>query len=388
MSLDQSLDVGIAEELTRCLGPADVAHTLPPACYVDDDVYALEQQVLFRQGWVGVGRSDRWPNEGDFSAFDIGGVPVVVVRSDAGDLRAYANSCRHRGAQVMVGEGSCSRMRCPFHYWTYGLDGRLIGAPSMSETANFDRAEYGMVEFSLAERHGFVFVCLEADPPLVDGWIGDFDTFHSPWPIADLVSTRRRELIVNCNWKPFAEVFNEYYHLPYVHPGSIDSTYNEPDDPEDVVGAYATHFGTTVGTGGLLVTDLDKQLPMMAGLEGRAAEGVRYTWLFPNIIVAVGSEAMWMYELYPDGPDRVRCFQVVCFPQSTIDSPGFAEKAEAYYERFDVAIAEDIPVLEQQHAGLKSPFAKQGRFSYLEPSVAKFASWYATKLLASSQKAK
>jgi phenylpropionate dioxygenase-like ring-hydroxylating dioxygenase large terminal subunit len=281
----------------------------------------------------------------------------------------------------MVGDGNCSRMRCPFHFWTYGLDGRLLGAPSMQRTAGFDRADHGLHEFALVERHGFVFVSLEESPPPIDGWLGDFGEVHEPWALADMVTTRRREFTVDCNWKGFAEVFNEYYHLPYVHPGSIDSTYDDPDEPDVVVGAYATHFGTTQGTGGLLVDEQHRALPLIDGLPDREAHGVRYSWLFPNLVIATGAEGMWMYEVYPDGPDRCRCAQVVCFPPTTIARPDFAEVAEAYYERFDVAISEDIPVLEQQHLGMRSPFSRQGRFSYLEPSVARFAAWYAERLL-------
>ena len=113
----------------------------------------------------------------------------------------------------------------------------------------------------------------------------------------------------------------------------------------------------------------------------REARGVRYSWLYPTLVTATGAEGMWMYEVYPDGPDRCRCAQVVCFPPETAALEGFAEVAEAYYERFDVAIAEDIPMLERQHRGMRSPFARQGRFSYLEPNVARFAGWYADRLL-------
>tara|TARA_Y100000780_G_scaffold51330_1_gene43184 strand:+ start:56 stop:913 length:858 start_codon:yes stop_codon:yes gene_type:complete len=281
----------------------------------------------------------------------------------------------------MVGDGNCSRMRCRFHFWTYGLDGRLLAAPSMGRTPGFDTVDHSLTEFALAEREGFVFVSFEADPVRIDTWLGDFSQLHAPWPVESLVTSRRREFTVDCNWKAFAEVFNEYYHLPYVHSASIDNIYNDPDDPDDVDGSYATHFGTTEGTGGLLEDDQDAALPVIEGLTGRPSQGVRYSWLFPNIVIATGSEAMWMYEVYPDGPDRCRCAQVVCFPQSTVDLDGFAERAEVYYDRFDVAINEDIPMLEQQHAGMRSPFAKQGRFSYLEPSVARFARWYAKRLL-------
>ena len=150
----------LAEALSRCTGTSATGHSLPAACYVDPDVAALEAEVIFRQGWVGVGRSDRWPGTGDYAAIDLGGVPVVVVRDDEGALKAYANTCRHRSTQVMDGEGHCTRMRCPFHFWTYGLDGRLLGAPNMHQTEDFDRDEHGLHEFAVTERHGFAFVSL------------------------------------------------------------------------------------------------------------------------------------------------------------------------------------------------------------------------------------
>ena len=374
------LPSGLAEDLAACLLPAASASTLPAVCYTDREVHRVERDTVFRRGWIGVGRFDRWSDVGDFSAIDLGGVPVVVVR-DTDRLRAFANTCSHRSSQVMVGDGNCSRMRCPFHFWTYALDGRLLGAPSMQRTDGFDRGEHGLHEFALVERYGFVFVSLEGSAPPIDEWLGDFGEVHEASNLAGLVTTHRREFTVECNWKGFAEVFNEYYHLPYVQPGSIDSTYDDPDEPDVVAGAFATHFGTTQGTGGLLEDEQHRALPVMPDLSDREAHGVRYSWIFPNMVIATGAEGMWMYEVYPDGPDRCRCAQVVCFPPETVAMAGFYEVAESYYERFDVAINEDIPVLEQQHLGMRSPFAGQGRFSYLEPSVARFATWYAERLL-------
>lgn len=377
----RELDATLASQLTACIGPRETAATLPAACYVDRAIYDVEQDVIFKHGWVGVGRVDRWPNNGDFAAEDIGGSPVLILRDDDGVMRAFANTCSHRAAQVATGDGNCARLRCPFHAWTYALDGRLLGAPSMQRTPGFNKQDHGLHEYAVAERDGFLLISLEDSPPPIEDWLGDFSAVHAPWPLQDLVTGRRREFTVDCNWKGFAEVFNEYYHLPYVHPVSIDGIYNDPDEPDVTTGAYATHFGTTEGTGGLLAGQTEHILPKLPGLAGRPATGVRYSWIFPNIILATGAEAMWMYEVYPDGPDRCRCAQVVAFPQSTIDGADFDTKAEAYYERFDVAIAEDIPMLEQQHSGQRSPHARQSRYSYLEPSVAKFAGWYSERLL-------
>lgn len=199
----------IKEELRRCIASPEKAHTLPAACYVDSEIYEIEQSFLFRSGWVGLGRSDRWSNKGDYSALEIGGVPLVVVRDENGKLRAFANTCRHRSAQIMTGEGTCSRFRCPFHFWTYALDGRLVGTPSMQKTLDFDQEDFGLKEFALEESHGFVLLSLEETPVSFQTWLGDFAEMHKSWPAEELVTTRRREFTVNCNWKAFAEVFNE-----------------------------------------------------------------------------------------------------------------------------------------------------------------------------------
>lgn len=372
---------GVRAGLEACVAPAASARSIPPDAYTSTEIARWEQQAIFDRGWVGVGRSDRWA-AGSVIAVVVGNVGIIVTRDESGGLHAMANSCRHRGAEVVVAEESCTRFRCGFHGWTYALDGRLVGAPHMQESS-FERDTHGLVPFSCEERFGFVFVSLEADPPSIDDELVGFGDIHRAWPLADLRSVRRREFTVGCNWKAFAEVFNEYYHLPYVHPDSIDDTYLDPDPAEEVSGSFATQFGPTNGKGSLLNDHqgLNAALPTMPGLTGREASGVRYTWLFPSLIVAVGQDCLWMYEVYPDGPDRCSCAQVVAFPASTIDSPDFDAVIDSYYERFDLALAEDIPILEQQHRGLQSPAAQQGPFSHLEANVATFANWYATRML-------
>lgn len=375
------MDTAVRAALANVVPPVTTAPTLPPAVYVDPDVHAFEMEHVFRRGWVGVGRADRWAEVGSYAAMEIGGVPIVVVRADD-RLAAYANTCRHRGAEVMQGEGSCRHMRCPFHGWTYAVDdGRLLGAPEMAKTDAFDKADHPLPTVAVGEHAGFAFVSLEPDPPPLLDWLGDFDGFHRAWPLADLRTGRRREFEVGCNWKTFCEVFNEYYHLPYVHPDSIDDTYLPPDDGDKTNGNYATQFGETTSTAGLLEGDKDGGLPGMPGLDGREANGARYTWLFPNMTFAVGNDSVWMYETHPIAVDRTRIVQTVCFPPETFSADGFGPTAQRYYDRMDVAIGEDIPVLESQQRGLASPFAAPGRFSHLEPSVGAFAIWYAERML-------
>ena len=238
----------------------------------------------------------------------------------------------------------------------------------------------GLVEFRVEERGGFAFVALSDEAPGIDEWLGAFDTLHAPWRLDELVTTRRRELEVDCNWKLFLEVFNESYHLEYVHAATFGGIYLEPELPDEVGGCVQSSFSPTAGTGGLKADEQAHVLPPMPGLGPRERAGTRYTWIFPALTFAAGSEALWAYAARPLGAARCRVTQWVCFPPATVAAPGFREKAERYYARMDEALAEDIAVLECQQLGMDSPFARAGRWSDLEHGAAAFAAWYARRL--------
>ena len=354
--------------------------SLPPTCYADGSVFDCETDAIFHRSWVGLGRADRWQSPGDYSAMDIAGVPVIIIRNRQGELRGFANSCRHRGSQILKGDGNCRAIRCPFHSWAYDLNGGLIFTPKMENAIDFDPAEFGLVEFRVRQCDGFAFLCLDDEIGELDEWLVDFSEMHAPWALDQLASTRMREFEVNCNWKTFIEVFNEYYHLPYVHPHTLSEFYPEPEDTDEVSGNYTTQFGATKGNAALLAETQAQSLPAAKQLSGREKNGIRYTWIYPNLTFAASTDSLWMYQAYPITPDRSRIVQTICFPPDTVKQADFESRAKYYYDRYDAALAEDIPFLEQQQVGLASKFARPGRFSSLEPSVANFAYWYATKL--------
>ena len=364
--------------LEDCKKNVERASCLPPSCYSSDESYHDEIVRLFRTQWLGIGREDIVKAPGDYIALSITGVPLILLRNSDNQLRCYSNSCRHRGAQLLQGSGSCRQIRCPFHCWTYNLDGLLKGAPHLDGIENFSRSDYGLTEFSVQTHAGFVFICMNKSPPPFEQYIADFDTCHNGWPLHSLITTRRREFTVNCNWKAFLDVFNEYYHLQYVHKDSINNIYQPPAPADRVAGAFATQFGETQGTGALLQTQQEQALPNIPGLTEREAKGARYTWLFPNMTFAAGKDSIWVYEAYPLSAGQCQVVQSICFPEQTISRPDFANKAAFYYDRLDAALEEDRIALENQHKGLSSPFATAGRFSpALEPNVAAFARWYA-----------
>ena len=372
--------VELLKQLSLVSADKGKSATLPTACYADRDLFGYEVSSLFRQSWVSVGRADRCKSPGDFTTLNVGNVPIILPRNRSGNLKAFGNTCSHRGSQLLKDSGSCRKIRCPFHCWTYDLDGGLIFAPRMEHAPDFDTDDYGLTEFRVGVRDGFAFVCLDKSTSELGQWLGDFSSLHASWGLANWVTARIREFEVRCNWKAFLEVFNEYYHLPYVHSKSINGMYPEPDDTDEVYGNYTTQFGITTGNAALLNSAQDQAFPCAVSLTGRERNGTRYTWVYPNMTFAASSDSLWMYEAYPVSPTVSKIVQTVCFPAETAMLEGFELRAKHYYERIDTAIEEDIPFLEQQQAGLSSPFAKQGRFSSLEPSVANFAYWYAKKL--------
>lgn len=370
----------ILEQLSAVKLPVSRSMTLPPRCYSDELWLVREQQLLFHKSWIVVGRTDLWQQPGDFQTLDIAGVPTIVLMDRGGELRAFANSCRHRGMKLLQGKGQCKVLMCPFHGWTYDLAGDLISTPRMESCEQLDTGGLGLVEFRAASRDGFIYLCMDPEQGSLDQWLGDFSDLHAPWSLDQLVTTRVREFQVDCNWKLFIEVFNEYYHLPYVHPDSITDYYHEPDAADVVIGGYATQFGVTEGTAALLEADKNHALPVTPGLEGRNATGTRYSWVYPNLTFAACFDSLWMYQAYPLAANRCHVVQTICFPHASLETENFQARADAYYQRIDTALDEDLPFLVAQQQGLSSPFARQGRFSALEPSVGNFACWYANLL--------
>ena len=374
------------DELTFAgvLKPVEQAESLPPWCYTEDSVYLREQERLFRGGWVSVGREDRWQNPGDYVALEVGGTPIIVLRGEDGILRSFANSCRHRGMLLLMpGDGHCERITCPFHGWNYRLDGSLQAAPKMTDAVDFDTNNYGLIEISLAARAGFVFVNLDGRAGGIDDWLGDFEALHRPWSLGTAVTGYRSEFEIRCNWKAYLEVFNEYYHIQKVHPRTVGMLYETPDPPDEVHGNFTTQFGLhkQVDSVGKL-DDGAEPLPIMSTLRGKERSGTRYTWIYPSLTFAASVDAIWILEACPQTAERTIGSLTLCFPEETAAREDFLDRAEVYQRRMDVALAEDIEILERQQLGLNSVLVRPGRFSpLLEPSVHAFQAWFANQLI-------
>ncbi len=348
--------------------PLETAETLPPWCYTSEEFYRAEVGSIFMREWNFLGRADRIPEAGDFFTVNFVGVSLIVVRGEDGRVRAFSNTCRHRGAKVAQGEGNCQWFQCPYHGWIYGLDGSLKGAGGMRDTKNFDNADYGLVEVRLQAWGGFIFVNFDAEAPDLLETLGDLPAQLASYDCEKLMTTRRTEYDLACNWKLYIENAMEEYHLPHVHKTTLELLEMDHGIIE-TTGNWDAIREEHEGTRALLDEDADQGFPHIATLEGPAAAGTHYVVVYPSTMLGMTKDSVWWLELHPQGVNRTKLIVGSCFPKSTVARPDFDEKVKYYYKRWDKSIVEDNELSGLQHEGVSSPFARPGRLSSLEPLV-------------------
>lgn len=361
-------------------GPLETAETLPPWCYTSEEFYRAEVRNIFMREWNFLGRADRVPNAGDFFTVNFVGVPLIVVRGDDGVVRAFSNTCRHRGAKVAQGEGKCEFFQCPYHGWIYGLDGALKGAGGMREVKGFKRDEYGLVPVRLETWGGFIFVSFDKDAPDLMDFLGDLPEQLASYDCENLVTTRRVEFDLECNWKLYIENAMEEYHLPYVHKATLDLL----EMNHDIIptrGNWDAIREKHDGTRALLEEDQSHALPRIPTLSGPPAEGTHYVVIYPSTMLGMTKDTVWWLELHPQGPNRTKLIVGSAFHKEAIARPDFEDKVKYYYKRWDKSIVEDNEVAGLQHEGVSSPFARPGRLSRLEPLVHHIANWVLDRVL-------
>jgi choline monooxygenase len=363
----------------RVRQPALAAEGLPPWCYTSQEFYDREVERIFRREWCFIGRADEIAKPGDYKVFDLVGESVIVLRDQAGILRAFANTCRHRGTRLLDGAGNCRSIACPYHAWVYALDGRLIASLGMEETLGFEPADHGLLPVRLEDWAGFLFVNFAEGGGTLASHLGDLPERFAAYNFADMVCVRRKEYDLACNWKLYVENAMEDYHTPTVHRKSIglQKTLLE----EGGTGAWDAIFMPAPQTIAVLPEDIADAFPPIAGLSGKPAGGTFFAVIYPSTFFATTQDCMWWLQEFPDGPGRTRVAIGSCFPRATVARPDFAAKVATYYRRWDKALPEDNAISERQQAGLASRFARPGRLSVHEPAVHRIANWVLDRVL-------
>jgi len=330
--------------------PLDHAYTIPAAWYVDDRIAELERQTVFGRTWQVVARADQLQRPGQFVTAELAGEPIVVVRDGNNQLRAFYNVCRHNAAAVVTeDEGTASIFRCPYHGWSYGLDGSLKGAPEFEGVCSFDRSRNGLVPVRAESWERFVFVNLDPQATLLADFLGGLGQRVAPLNLASVHFFERRSYSLNCNWKVFVDNYLDGgYHVPHLHK-ALNSVLQYKQYTIENEDRYCLQSSPMVAS------DVDA-----ATSATRTGDRAWYFWQYPNFMINLYAGYMDTNLVLPDGVDR--CTVVFDFYFDDV-SDSAAERNRQSILVGERVNDEDVGICESVQRGLHSRAYGAGRLS-------------------------
>jgi Rieske 2Fe-2S family protein len=359
---------------------AKPATTLPGEFYTSAEIFAQEQDRIFARRWICVGRANALAEAGDFELARAAGESLIVVRGRDRRLRAFYNVCRHRGTRVCQEERGrfAGAIQCPYHAWTYGFDGGLLGAPHMADVAWFDKEDYPLLAASLAEWEGFLFVHLAPEPEPLEEALAPLLGRFAPWRLPALERVRRIDYEVRANWKLLFQNFSECYHCPPVHPALAKLSHYRS-------GANDLRDGSVLG-GYMLITEPGGSLTMsgrmcgvpLGDLPDEERQRVYYYSVFPSTFLTIQPDFVMSTRLEPEAVDRTR---VVCEFLFAPDANPKPERNPADgIEIWDVTNRQDWRMCELAQQGVASRAYRPGLYSREESLLAAFDREYRLSL--------
>jgi Rieske 2Fe-2S family protein len=336
--------------------------TLPQRYFVAPEVFEEEQEKIFARRWVLVGHQSEVAKPGDFFVANAAEESLIICRDRGNAVRGFYNVCRHRGTRLCEDErGHAAAIQCPYHAWTYGLDGRLIGAPHMGEISGFDAAGFSLHPVNLGLWEGFIFVNLADDPMPLEEWFAPLHGKFSAWHLANLRPARRVVYDVQANWKLMFENYSECYHCPGVHPMLSKVSPYDSAENDLTEGPFL---------GGFMKINAGKSLTMSgnacAAFVGRIENlhEVFYYSIFPNLLLSLHPEYVMVHQLWPQSPGRTVIICDWLFHRDAFDRPDF--NPEDAIEFWDVTNRQDWHVCELSQQGIASRAYEPGPYSSRE----------------------
>lgn len=323
------------------------ATTIPARWYLDPEFLDRERAQVFGRTWQPVGFARTVAEPGTYFACEIAGEPVVVARAKDGVLRAFSNVCRHRASIIADGEGKAANLRCPYHGWTYGLDGRLLACPEFEGVLDWEKSAVRLPQFRVETWGPYVFVNQDPATPALSEVFGDIpkEVAKIGCDVDQLVFSQRRDYLIECNWKVYVDNYLEGYHLPAAHP----SLFRELDYAKyrvDTYRYYSSQFAPI--------------RPPRAGHDHRRYESdglnAGYYWVFPNFMLNVYPDNLSANIIVPLAPDKtLTIFEWFAYPGSAMkpENIDFSDEIQR----------EDIKICESVQKGLHSRTYNSGRFS-------------------------
>jgi Rieske 2Fe-2S family protein len=347
------------------------AKTLPQPYFVSPEIFAEEREKIFSAQWVLVGHQSQVAKAGDYLVQEVAGESLIVVRDKNGEIRGFYNVCRHRGTRLKEDAcGHASAIQCPYHAWTYGLDGKLIGAPHMDEVPGFDKADHSLHAVHVALWEGFIFVNLAKEGPgasterggyiPLERWLTPLAGKFSHWNMSILRPAKRIEYDVHANWKLIFENYSECYHCPGVHPTLAKLTPYDSAENDLCEGPFLGGFMPIVKGKSLTMSGNACALPV-GDIKAEDHARVFYYSIFPNMLLSMHPDYVMVHQIWPQSPERTLILCDWFFHPEAFDRPDFNPNDAV--EFWDMTNKQDWHVCELSQQGIASRAYQPGPYS-------------------------
>ncbi|ONH61948.1 hypothetical protein CcI49_03960 [Frankia sp. CcI49] len=372
----------ILSEIRASTGDFRTARTMPPEVYTSQEFFRFEWESVFAREWLCLGHVSQIPEIGDYFAINVGPEPLIVTRAEDGEVRVLSAICQHRGYPIVeAGEtGNAKRLRCPYHFWSYELDGRLATAPEMTRTCPLAelKDETALPALKVELFGGFIFATMNPDqPPLgptLDKLAPEMEAF-------DTVNLRAVKTVdypnQPWNWKGMHENALEPYHTLFVHAGYHDvapaqnATFLEWDDNDGQV-MHPTAFRKMDAA---FTPSGQPILPIIAGLDETRRSRVMFASIPPVVFFAFSPDQVFVFLVLPESAESMTLRVTWLFPESSIKEPTFEWALDVQNTINGVINEQDFVTNRRMQLGQRSRYAKRGRYSHLESTLPQFNSW-------------
>ncbi|HEV8630072.1 MAG TPA: aromatic ring-hydroxylating dioxygenase subunit alpha [Thermoanaerobaculia bacterium] len=351
-------------------------HTLAREYFTSEEIFRLEHERIFSRSWLLAGHVSQLAGPGSYFTFEVGRESVVVLRDRTGEIRAFHNHCRHRGTRLCSEHAGTlgTAIQCPYHAWTYGLDGALRAAPNMQGVAGFDRADYPLHPVALADWQGFLFLNLGADPAPFAEALPALQGKFTHWRLPELRSVHQTVYEVEANWKLFFHNYSECYHCPNVHPHLNKLTpYRNTENDLDEGPVLGGPMWMSNPEGSMTMHG-ERCAPPFADLSAEERGRVYYYTLFPSAFLSFHPDYVLVHRGQRLAIDRTR---IVCdwfFHPDAIAAPGFDPQPAIDF--WDLTNRQDWELCANAYKGVVSSAWQPGPYADLESQLAAFDRQY------------
>jgi phenylpropionate dioxygenase-like ring-hydroxylating dioxygenase large terminal subunit len=366
----------IAELITTVSEPFERARSMPPGVYHSQEFLDRELSEIFAREWISIGRASALARPGDYLTYELAGQPIFVIRDRDGALRAMSNVCLHRMSTLLEGAGNKKVIVCPYHAWSYNLDGTLRGAPAMTHNQGFTRERYRLPQIRCEEWLGWVMVTLNRDAPPVATQLAEVESLIGDYAMENYVESFRETHVWDTNWKILAENFMESYHLPVCHAATIGG-YSKLDEMVCPPGRPAFNSHTILKDNSLTIALAHPDNKRMTG------ERRRTTYLlaiYPSLLITLTPGYFWYMSLHPKGVGRVHIVFGGGMAPEFAASPEAQDHFRQLKTLLDEVNIEDRGCTEKVFRGVCANAAKPGHLSHLERPNFDFAQYLAERV--------